>query len=70
MESCLLGLLCLHGLTWNEQLKKYCNFCQSKKLDSHLSKKLVYLLQWKTFKNDEKCFLFYVKSSFVLKIFI
>ena len=32
MESCLLGLLCLHGLTWNEQLKKYCNFCQSKKL--------------------------------------
>ena len=23
-----------------------------------------YLLQWKAFKNDEKCFLFHVKNSF------
>ena len=27
-------------------------------------KKLLYLLQWKLFKNYEKCFLFHVKSSF------
>ena len=27
-------------------------------------KKLFYLLQWKLFKNYEKCFLFHVKSSF------
>ena len=25
--------------------------------------------QWKPFKNNEKCFLFYLKSLFVLKIF-
>ena len=28
------------------------------------TKKLFYLLQWKTFINDEKCFLFHLKSSF------
>ena len=28
------------------------------------SKKLFYLLQWKLFKNDGKCFLFHFKSSF------
>ena len=28
-----------------------------------LSKKLFYLLQWKPFKNNEKCFLFRLKSS-------
>ena len=27
-------------------------------------KKLFHLLQWKSFKNDEKCFLFQLKSSF------
>ena len=27
-------------------------------------KKMFYLIQWKSFKNDEKCFLFYLKSSF------
>ena len=27
-------------------------------------KKLCYLLQWKPFKNGEKCFLFHLKSSF------
>ena len=26
-------------------------------------KKLFYLLQWKPFKNDERCFLFHLKSS-------
>ena len=33
------------------------------KLGSHLQKKIV-LFNWKPFKNDEKCFLFYLKSSF------
>ena len=37
--------------------------------DSYLPKKLFYLLHWKPFKNDEKCFLFHLKSSFCLKIF-
>ena len=32
-------------------------------------KKLFYLLQWKPFKNDEKCVLFKLKALFVLKIF-
>ena len=39
------------------------------KSDSHLPKKLLYLLQWKPFKNDEKCFLFHVKVPFVPEIF-
>ena len=39
------------------------------KSDSHLPKKFFYRLQWKSFKNDEKCFLFHLKSFFVLKIF-
>ena len=35
------------------------------KSDSHLPKKFrFYLLQWKPFKNDEKCFLFHLKNSF------
>ena len=35
------------------------------KSDSHLPKKyLCYLFEWKPFKNDEKCFLFHLKSSF------
>ena len=32
--------------------------------DSQLQKKLFHLLQWKSFKNDEKWFLFHLKSSF------
>ena len=37
----------------------------SLKPDSHLPKKIsFYLLQWKPLKNDERCFLFYFKSSF------
>ena len=31
---------------------------------SSSKKKLFYLIQWKPFKNDEKCFLFHPKSSF------
>ena len=34
------------------------------KSGSHLSKKLFYLLQWKAFQKDEKCFLFHLKNSF------
>ena len=34
------------------------------KSDSHLPKKLRYLLHWKPFKSYEKCFLFHLKSSF------
>ena len=34
------------------------------KSDSHLPKKLYYLLDLKTFKNHEKCFLFHLKNSF------
>ena len=32
------------------------------------SEKLFYLLQWKSFKNDEKCFYLILKGLFVLKI--
>ena len=39
------------------------------KLDSHLPKKLSYLLHWKPFKNDEECFLFHLKSSFHSQVF-
>ena len=34
------------------------------KSDSYLQKKFVLLLDWKSFKNDEKWFLFHLKSSF------
>ena len=34
------------------------------KSDSTFQKKLCHLLHWKPFKDDEKCFLFYLKSSF------
>ena len=34
------------------------------KSDSHLPKQLFYLVQRKPFKNNEKCFLFHLKSSF------
>ena len=34
------------------------------KSDSHLPKKMRYLLHWKSFKNDEECFLSHLKISF------
>ena len=40
---------------------------------SHLSKKYHFLLHWKSFKNNEECFLFHLKSSFrsqVIQVFI
>ena len=33
------------------------------------TKKMCYLLHWKPFKNDEKCFVFHLKSSFCLFIY-
>ena len=43
----------MHGdITYNLTLKS----------DSHVPKKLFYLLQWNHFKNDEKCFLFHFTS--------
>ena len=44
---------------WNA--KKFVHFLKS---DSHFLEKNCYLLGWKRFKNDEKCFLFDLKSSF------
>ena len=46
---------------------KHINICKREnylKSDSHLLKKLFYFFQRKLFKNDEKCFLFYLKISF------
>ena len=41
-----------------------CFFCKLNS-DSHLPKKnLFHLFQWKTFKSEEKWFIFYLKSSF------
>ena len=39
-------------------------FSTDTKSYSPLPKKLFYLLQWKPFKSDAKCFLFHLKSSF------
>ena len=38
--------------------------CNTLKVALSPSKKFLYLLQWLPFTNDEKCFLFYLKSSF------
>ena len=37
-------------------------------LDSDLSKKMFYLLQWKPFRNDKNAFYLILKAFFVLKI--
>ena len=42
----------------------HCGKVASLKWDSHLQKDLCYLLHWKPFKSDEKCFLFHFNSSF------
>ena len=39
------------------------------KSDSHLPKKLFYLLQWNPFKNDENAFYFILSGLFILKVF-
>ena len=41
----------------------WCNYWKSLKSDSHLPKNPFNLRQWKPFKNDEKWFLFHLKSS-------
>ena len=48
---------------WNKN-KTLRNLSFPLKSDSHFPKKLCYLLHWKPFKKDEKCFLFHLKSSF------
>ena len=43
----------------------YCNKNYQNKFDDpHYPKKFCSLVHWKPFKNYEKCFLFYLKSSF------
>ena len=69
MEHCLK----MDGTRWvkmSYKNSKWCAFMKwfssqnnHLKSESHL-KKLFYLLQWKPFKNDEKWFLFHLKSSF------
>ena len=54
----------------------FCHYCwsllwfnYSLQSGSYLSKKLFYLLQWKLFKSDEKCFLFHLKILLVINIY-
>ena len=52
-----------------EQIHRKMEICshllkKNLKLDSHLPKKFVSFALLKAFKNDKKCFLFYLKSSF------
>ena len=46
-----------------------CNYWKSLKSDSHHQKTLLYLSQWKPFKNDKKCFLFQIKNSPCSQVF-
>ena len=41
----------------------WCNYWKSLKSAPTFQNKLVYLLQWKLFKSDEKCILFHLKNS-------
>ena len=53
------------GMTASELLENQWEFRkQWFKVGLSPSKKIFYLLQWKPFNNDEKCFLFHLKSSF------
>ena len=40
----------------------WCNYWKSFKSDSYHQRMLLYLVQWKPFKNDEKCFLLQIKN--------
>ena len=53
------GLWLLILITVPVAMKKYKNFI---KVGLSPSKNNLYLLQWKAFKNAEKCFLFHLKS--------
>ena len=57
-----LSYLCrkIYSLFWKRAIKSV----KLPKSSSHFTKKLFYLLQWKPFKNDKKCFLFHLKSPF------
>ena len=50
LEFCYYFLISWHHNSWSRTLT--------------FQKKLSYLLHWKPFKNDKKCFLFHLKSSF------
>ena len=56
------------GLTIS--ILRLCSFNGCLKLDSHLSEKpFFFLLLWKPFKNDEKCFSFNLKSFLLFSRF-
>ena len=56
------------AFTWTQSYREIFQIYNSVTLKSNSqkksSKKLSYLLYWKSFENDEKCFLFHLKSSF------
>ena len=54
------------AFTWTQSYREIFQIYNSVTLksNSHLQKKLSYLLYRKSFENDEKCFLFHLKSSF------
>ena len=65
LDSCPSVLVKLYNMCINKILTGFCVKDVNKlREDSHLPKKIIHLLQWQLFKNDEKCFLFHVKSSF------
>ena len=60
---------CSHIKPTKTNFKKCTNIFESK-LKSDFQKKLRYLLHWKSFKNDKKCFFYFtLKALFVLKLF-
>ena len=62
-----------HKAKSNKIFYLYVDWLTILKSDCHLQQKLFYLLHWKPFKNNEKCFFFHLKSSFrsqYIKIFM
>ena len=62
-----------NSLTWIHCVVEFKYDKVPLKSDSHLPKNLGYLLDWKPFKNYEKCFLFRLKSFFRsqdIKVFV
>ena len=49
---------------YSYEIRAYTDALNFAKSVSHLPKKMFYLLQWKPFKNDEKCVSFHLKGSF------
>ena len=70
--SAAVLLILFHHINQNFRKFQFSNLQKNKlkshlshnlKLDSSLQKNVCYLLCWKPFKNDEKYFLFHLKSS-------